>query len=212
MSSGESFISEARSAAVGWAGLGVYVGEVVGGVGVVRVAGELDAATAGLLDDGLSLASVMAGDRLVVDVSRLSFMDVAGVRVMAAAHERRVAAGSCGLVVRGASGIVRRVLEVTGLTVLLDDREPIGQAWGAAVDGPRSELESARRRAGLSVADLYVAYFALGGTADLSELVAYLSGDAGALDRHQRDIAVHAVNERLGDVGCTDQFLTYASA
>ena len=81
-----------------------------------------------------------------------------------------------------------------------------------AADGGRGALELARRDAGLSVADLFVAYFALGGAADHGELVAYLNGDAEALDRHQRDIAVHAVNERLGDVGRTEQLLSYASA
>ena len=70
----------------------------------------------------------------------------------------------------------------------------------------------ARRRAELSVADMFVAYFALGGAADRGQLVAYLDGDTEALDRHQLDIAVHAVNERLGDVGLTDQLLSYASA
>src|SRR5215207_1881894 len=125
-SNGVSFMSGARCGAVGWAGFGVYVGEAVDGVGVVRVAGELDTATAGLLEDGLSLASVMPGDRVVVDFSRLTFMDAAGLRAVVAAHERRVAAGTGGLVIRGASGIVRRVFELTGLTVLLDDRESMG--------------------------------------------------------------------------------------
>ena len=211
-SSGESLMSGAPCVAVGWAGLSVCVGEAVGGGRVVRVAGELDTATTGLLDDALWLASVMPGDRLVVDVSRLTFMDGAGIRVLVAADERLVTAGRSGLVIQGASGIVRRVFELTGLTVLLDDREPVGSSGGEGADGGRGELESARRRAGLSVADLFVAYFALGGTADLGELVAYLNGDGDALDRHQRDVAVHAVNERLGDVGRTDELLSYASA
>ena len=76
----------------------------------------------------------------------------------------------------------------------------------------RDAVELARRDAGLSVAELFVAYFALGGAADHGQLAAYLNGDAEALDRHQRDIAVHALNERLGDVGRTDQLLSYVSA
>ena len=211
-SSGESFRSGARCDGVGWAGLGVCVGEAVVGERVVGVVGELDTATAGLLDDALWMASVMPGERLVVDVSRLTFIDAAGLRVVAAARQRLVAAGRGGLMIRGASGIVRRVFELAGLAVLLHDREPVGSSGGVAADGERWALEVARRRAGLSVADLYVAYFALGGTADLGRLVACLNGDGEALDRHQRDIAVHAVNERLGDVGRTDQLLSYASA
>jgi len=165
-----------------------------------------------VLEDGLSLASATPGDRLVVDVSCVTFMDAAGLRVVAAAHARRVAAGRAGLVVRGASGTVRRVFDVTGLSVLLEARESMRQCDAATVDGRRGELESARRRGGLSVAELFVAYFALGGTADRGQLVAYLNGDAEALDRHQRDIAAHALNERLGDVGRSDQLLSYASA
>jgi stage II sporulation protein AA (anti-sigma F factor antagonist) len=190
----------------------VYVGEAVDGERVVWVAGELDIATAGLMGDGLSLASVMPGDRLVVDVSRLTFMDVAGLGVLVATHERLVSAGGAGLVVRGASGIVRRLFELTGLSVLLQDRERRGSGSGVAADGGSDALEFARREAGLSVADLFVAYFALGGAADRGQLVAYLNGDAEVLDRHQRDIAVHAVNERLGDVGRTEHLLSYASA
>jgi anti-sigma B factor antagonist len=211
-STGESSKSGSPRGAAGWAGFGVYVSEAVGGNGVVWVAGELDNATAELMGDGLSLASVKPADRLVVDVSRLVFMDAAGVRVLLAAHERLVAAGGGGLVIRGASGIVRRVLELTGLTVLLDDRGPVGSSRGVAAEGGRGALELARRAAGLSVGDLFVEYFALGGAADRGQLVAYLNGDAEALDRHQRDIAVHAVNERLGDVGRTDHLLSYTSA
>jgi anti-sigma B factor antagonist len=211
-SSGEYSISGAPCGVAVWAGFGVCVGEAVGGGCVVRVAGELDCATAGLMGEALSLASVIPGDRLVVDVSSLTFMGVAGLRVLLAAHDRLVTAGGGGLVVRGASGIVRRVFELTGLSVLLDDGERVSPRCGVAVEGGRDAFELARRDAGLSVADLFVAYFALGGAADRDELVAYLNGDDDALDRHQRDIAVHAVNERLGDVGRTDQLLSYASA
>ncbi len=62
-----------------------------------------------------------------------------------------------------------------------------GSSCGVATEGGRDALELARRDAGLSVADLFVAYFALGGAADRGQLVAYLNGDAEALDRHQRD-------------------------
>jgi anti-sigma B factor antagonist len=211
-SSGEFSMCGASSGASRRAGFGVCVDEAVGGGCVVRVAGALDCATAALMAEALSLAAVMPGDRLIVDVSRLTFMGVAGLRVLLAAHERLVTAGRGGLVVRGASGIVRRVFELTGLSVLLDDGERVGSSRGVAVDGGRDVLELARRDAGLSVADLFVAYFALGGAADRDQFVAYLNGDGEALDCHQRDIAVHAVNERLGDVGRTDQLLSYASA
>ena len=212
-SSGEFSRSSAPCGGAGLAGFGVYIDEALGGGCVVRVAGELDCATAGLMGEALLLASEMPGDRLVIDVSRLTFMGVAGLRVLLAADERLVTAGGGGLVVRGASGIVRRLFELTGFFGLLDDRDPqLRLSYSAAIGGGGDALELARRDAGLSVADLFVAYFALGGAADHGQLVAYLNGDAEVLDRHQRDIAVHAVNEHLGDVGRTEQLLSYASA
>ena len=74
------------------------------------------------------MASMMPGDRLVVDFSRLTFMDAAAPRVVVVAHERRGAAGGAGVAVRGASALVRRVFELTGLQVLLDDREHLAMS------------------------------------------------------------------------------------
>jgi anti-anti-sigma factor len=186
------------------------VGEAAGGGRLVRLAGELDVATTGPVGHGLS-AVVMPGDRLVVDVSAVTFMDASGLSILVAARQRVIAGGG-GLVVQGAAGIVRRLFELTGLTGLLDDSEPVCSGSGVAADGGPGALELARRDAGLSIAELYVAYFALGGAADRGRLAAYLRGDAEALDLHQRDVAVHAVNERLADVGCSDHLLSYASA
>jgi anti-sigma B factor antagonist len=212
-SNGDSSICQAHRRVSGREGFGAYLDESLGGAGVVGVAGELDVATADLLDDVLSLASVMPGDRLIVDVSRLTFVDAAGIRVLVTATNALTAAGGGDIVIRGASGMVRRVIGLTGLDELLDDRPPEVAGCDVAADGKgRGALELARRDAGLSVKDLFIAYFALGGAADRGQLVDYLAGDAGALDRHQRDIAVHAVNEHLEDVGRTDRLLSYASA
>jgi hypothetical protein len=113
--------------------------------------------------------------------------------------------------VRGASGIVRRVFELTGSTSLLDDSPPVSvqrhsspRTWGSG-----RELENGRQYAGLSLKNLFVAYFALGGTADFAEVVAYLGGSAEVLDVHQRDVAAHALNEHLADLGCTEHLLPY---
>jgi hypothetical protein len=58
-----------------------------------------------------------------------------------------------------------------------------------------------RRAARLSVTDLFVAYFGLGGTAKLGELRAFLAGMDDVLDGHQQDVAAHAVDERLVELG-----------
>ena len=210
-SGGEISGSGAARGGAGWSGFSVHVGEVAG-AGVVRVAGELDCMTAAQLGDGLSRASLMPGTRVVVDFSRLTFMDAAGLGVLIAAHQRLVAQGREGLVIRGASGIVRRICELSGVSALLGDRQSAASSSDAAAEGLRRALDVGRRDAGLSVERLFVAYFALGGTAELGHLVAYLNGDAASFDLHQRDILVHAVNERLGDVGRTDHLLSYASA
>ncbi|WP_279536033.1 PP2C family protein-serine/threonine phosphatase [Blastococcus xanthinilyticus] len=53
--------------------------------------------------------------------------------------------------------------------------------------------------ADLSLEQLWVRYFALGGTADLMEVDAYLSGLA-TLPDDQHDLLAHAVNERLDEL------------
>jgi hypothetical protein len=85
---------------------------------------------------------------------------------------------------------------------------------GPPAPGPREsgrELEIGRQHADLSLKDLFVAYFALGGTADFAGMVAHLGGIAKVLDVHQRDVAAHALNERLADLGCTEHLLPYAA-
>jgi hypothetical protein len=54
-----------------------------------------------------------------------------------------------------------------------------------------------------------VAYFGLGGTAKLGELRAFLAGMDDVLDGHQQDVAAHAVDERLVELGHQDRLLSY---
>jgi len=182
---------------------------------VVWVVGELDLATAPRVDDVLlSVCSTPVGC-VIVDVSRLTFLSAAGLHALVAAHNRLLSAGRKGLAVRGASGIVLRVFRLTGLTGLLGDPEPIPSTSVVPFHGlPQShghDLERERRQAGLSVKEFFVSYFALGGTADLGRVNAYLNGNDDVLDSHQRDVAVHAVNERLVDLGQLDHLLSYSS-
>lgn len=60
-------------------------------------------------------------------------------------------------------------------------------------------LTIAFRRADLTVEDLWVRYFTLGGEADVVEVEAYLDGLL-PLPPAQRDVLAHAVNERLDDL------------
>lgn len=177
------------------------------------VAGELDMMATAQISDALTMGCSLARDRLTVDFSGLAFMDIAALRVLLSAHNRLLGEGRAGLVVRGASGIVRRVFEFTGFTSLLDDSPPVAVQGHSSlpVSGSGRELENGRQQAGLSLKNLFVAYFALGGTADFSGMLAHLGGSAEVLDVHQRDVAAHALNECLADLGCTEHLLSYAA-
>jgi anti-anti-sigma factor len=185
----------------------------VDGVTVVLVAGELDLTATGQITGALTTGCSLARDRLAVDVSGLAFMDVAGLRALLSAHNRLLGEGRAGIVVRGAAGIVRRVFELTECTSLLDDSPPVAVQGHSSprVPGSGRELENGRQHADLSVKNLFVAYFALGGTADFAGMVAHLRGSAEVLDARQRDVAAHALNERLADLGRTEHLLSYAA-
>jgi hypothetical protein len=66
-------------------------------------------------------------------------------------------------------------------------------------DLQRSALRAAREHAGLTLEDLWMRYFALGGDADLMDVDAHLAGLA-PLPAIHRDILAHAVNERLDEI------------
>jgi anti-anti-sigma factor len=83
---------------------------------VLWTAGELDFFTAPLLENALAGVRTGPGQGLTVDVSRLGFIDVGGVRLLAAAGQRLRGAGRRSLRVRGAAGVVRRMLELMPFT------------------------------------------------------------------------------------------------
>jgi hypothetical protein len=63
----------------------------------------------------------------------------------------------------------------------------------------RTALERGYRNADLSLEQLWVRYFALGGNLDLLDVEAYLSG-LTPLPPEERDMLAHAVNERLDEL------------
>ena len=85
---------------------------------IVKLHGELDTATA----DGVADAGVeIAGSTVVVDMSELTFMDSTGITALAIARNRILAANEDQLVVTRPTGIVRRALEVVGLSAWIVD-------------------------------------------------------------------------------------------
>lgn len=87
-----------------------------GAVDEVWLSGELDILTAPQLREVLA----GLGRTIVVDASELQFIDAAGLSVLVLAHGRGRMPTRF-LSVRGAGGLVRRVIEAAGLgTVLVD--------------------------------------------------------------------------------------------
>jgi hypothetical protein len=62
-------------------------------------------------------------------------------------------------------------------------------------------LDLAREQVGLSRAELFVRYFALGGSNDRPTIEAFLEGRTGMLERVDYDMLVLAVNERFFELG-----------
>jgi anti-anti-sigma factor len=79
----------------------------------VVVRGEVDFATAGILARQLDEVAGQQPEHLTVDLGLTSFLDAAGLRVIARA--RRVLPPRCPLMVRSPTRQVRLVLEVSGL-------------------------------------------------------------------------------------------------
>ncbi len=66
--------------------------------------------------------------------------------------------------------------------------------------GPLDVLEHARRDVGLTVGDLWMRYFALGGMSTALEVEAMLYGALVAIT-HDRDMLAVALNERYAELG-----------
>ena len=84
-----------------------------GGVARVTVSGELDLATAPLLDDALTLAEDLAG-AMILDLSGVEFIGCCGARLLLET-ERRVRARGHQVVLDGASDVVTRLLYLLGV-------------------------------------------------------------------------------------------------
>ena len=81
---------------------------------LVEVAGEVDLATAAELAGLLSAV----GGQVTLDLTRVTFVDLSGLAVLAGA-QRDIVEGGGTLHVRGASRTVLTVLEITGLLDVL---------------------------------------------------------------------------------------------
>lgn len=80
----------------------------------VTLEGELELATAPLLEDELDRLERHPAALLVMDLRQLSFMDLTGMHVLLAAHDRALLSGRRLAFVRGPS-VVHRLFELVGV-------------------------------------------------------------------------------------------------
>jgi anti-anti-sigma factor len=105
----------------------------VGSAVVVAVAGELDLATAPILQERISAAEALAPPLLVLDLRELTFLDSTGLRIVLAADAAARRDARRLVVVRG-SDPVHRVF----LIALLDKRLELVDDLEAALGGSTS--------------------------------------------------------------------------
>ncbi|WP_371528832.1 STAS domain-containing protein [Streptomyces sp. NBC_01283] len=94
---------------------------------VVTPAGELDHHTADLLRVPLEACLDDGFSRLVVDCSRLEFMDSTGLNVLLGARLKAEAAGG-GVHLAGMLPVVARVFEITGAEAVFTVHETLAEA------------------------------------------------------------------------------------
>lgn len=81
--------------------------------------GELDVATASIMEGAVDGALDGQGDELCLDCGGLDYIDSSGARAIVHAHERATSLGSRLVILSTAPG-VRRVLELMGLDRVMD--------------------------------------------------------------------------------------------
>jgi stage II sporulation protein AA (anti-sigma F factor antagonist) len=96
------------------------------GVHVLTLAGEIDHDTGQALRQALD-ASGAPRPRIVVDLSRVTFMDSTGINIFVAAHRILTEAGGW-LRLAAPGEAVMRTLQIVGVDAVIDCRETLRQA------------------------------------------------------------------------------------
>lgn len=82
------------------------------------LSGELDLATSPILERSLAGAESNGNTAIVVDLERVTFIDVSGLRAFVGAADRASRSGRTFSMIK-APAVVRRLLQITGTTHLL---------------------------------------------------------------------------------------------
>jgi anti-sigma B factor antagonist len=112
-------------------GLTFTTTERPGGIRMVTLVGDIDAATVETFDEALA-----TGERLIVDLTRVAFLSCAGVRSLLEANTRARLA-----VVLGGHAVARS-LEATGADVLLEIHSRAGAALAHLAPVPEPGREA----------------------------------------------------------------------
>jgi anti-sigma B factor antagonist len=115
---------------------------------VIALAGELDLATVGAVERELRRAETTSALVVAIDLRRLTFIDVIGVRLVVEA-QRRASDGSHRLILVRGGATIQRVFEICGLADALRfvDALPSDEVAG------RPAVTATSRRPGMSAAD-----------------------------------------------------------
>jgi anti-anti-sigma factor len=106
-------------------GFHVSVEEPLPGRVVVRVAGDIDVATAPEVER--ALADAGAGKRVVLDLTECQFIDSSGLRTLLGARSAAESAGGSLALVVADRGLLR-VFEVVGLAAVLEIHDTLDHA------------------------------------------------------------------------------------
>jgi stage II sporulation protein AA (anti-sigma F factor antagonist) len=107
------------------AGLSV-VSTAADGIRVLTLAGEVDRDTGQTLREALD-ASGTPYPHIVVDLSRVTFMDSTGINILIAAHRSLTEAGGW-IRLAAPTEAVLRLLQIVGVDTVIDCRETLHQA------------------------------------------------------------------------------------
>lgn len=90
------------------------------GGGIVALVGELDSRGCDEAWKALHAASLSPDGTVIVDLSRVTFMDSSGLSMLLRFAEGVRADGEGTVVLRGANGVVRRLLTLTSMDTIFD--------------------------------------------------------------------------------------------
>ncbi|MFJ9629530.1 STAS domain-containing protein [Streptomyces sp. NPDC101175] len=100
--------------------------DVVDGIAVVAVAGEIDQQTAGSLREALDL-SAGAPPHVVLDLRQVTFMDSSGINVLLTVHHELARADGW-LRLAGTTPSVLRIIQLVGIDGVIDCHPTVQQA------------------------------------------------------------------------------------